>query len=137
MAIRIGGRKNADGHTSMDNCRPTFIILLFGAPHILECAQRSQDASSDPDRVFSFRRCVYFNLRNESVSREFAQLNHSDLDTGRRKHAQFLLHTFSYAREHCASSRKDNVSVKLPSNIEITFPDGIVSGRIVSNGDGC
>ena len=54
----------------------TFVVFLFGNPHLLECWKGSQDGASDPHRVFTFW------WRNDL-----------DLHRGRSKSGDFLLHT--------------------------------------------
>jgi len=100
---------------SVDNGRARLIILLLGDPHLLEGGQRSKDGSSDPYRVFSFW-----------------WSNDLDLDGGRCQSSQFLLHSVSDSREHGGSSRENNVSVQVLSDINVALHDGVVSGLVDS-----
>jgi len=87
---------------SVDNRWSRLIVLLLGDPHLLEGRERSQDRSSDPDRVFSLRGS-----------------NDLNLHCGWGEGSQFLLHAISDTREHGGSSRKDDVSVEILSDINL------------------
>jgi len=41
---------------SVNNAGSGFIVLLFANPHLLEGGKGSQDGTSNPNAVFSFRR---------------------------------------------------------------------------------
>lgn len=41
---------------AVDDGWSALIILLLGDPHLLEGGQRSQNGTTDPDRVFTLRR---------------------------------------------------------------------------------
>merc|ERR1711978_648618 len=45
---------------SVDNGWTSFIVVLLGDPHGLECGEGSKDGTSDPDRVFSLWRSNFF-----------------------------------------------------------------------------
>jgi hypothetical protein len=42
-------------HTAVDNSGTRFVVLLLGAPQVLEGAKGSQDRTTDPDGVFTLR----------------------------------------------------------------------------------
>ena len=49
--------------TAVNDTRPRFVILLLGAPEILEGAKRSQNRSTNPYRVLSLRRSDDLDLK--------------------------------------------------------------------------
>ena len=93
----------------VNNRRSTFIILLLGDPHLLEGGKRSQNRSSNPDRVFPLRRS-----------------NDLDLDCGRSQGSDFLLHPISNTGVHGSTTRHDSVGIQVLPNVNITFHDGVV-----------
>jgi hypothetical protein len=98
---------------SVDNGRSRLIILFLGDPHLLEGGERSQDRSSDPDRVLALR-------------------GSNDLDLHGRgsEGSQLFLHSVSNSREHGGSSRENDVSVEILSDINIALHDGVVGGLV-------
>lgn len=42
---------------AVDNRWSALVILLLGDPHLLESGERSQDGTTNPDRVLSLRGC--------------------------------------------------------------------------------
>jgi len=63
---------------AVDDAGTGLVILLLGDPHLLEGGQRSQDGATDPDGVLAL-------WRGDDL----------DLDGGRGKCGDFLLHTVS------------------------------------------
>jgi hypothetical protein len=55
--------RHKDGDKPVDNRGTTLVIFLFRDPHLLEGGERGEDGSTDPDRVFTFRRSNNFNLQ--------------------------------------------------------------------------
>jgi hypothetical protein len=51
----------------------------------------------------------------------------SDLHAGRGKAGQLLLHTICDTRVHSSTTRKDDVSVEITTDIEITLEDRVVA----------
>jgi hypothetical protein len=49
----------------VNNTRARFVVLLLGAPEILEGAERSQNRSTNPNRVLSLRRGDNLDLRKK------------------------------------------------------------------------
>merc|ERR1711976_1132783 len=84
--------------------------------HICWKVEREAKIDPNPDRVFSFWRS-----------------NDLDLHGRWSKSNQFLVHSFSNTREHRRSSRQDNISVQVFSDINITFHDGVVSSLVNSS----
>ena len=71
----------------VDNARAGLIILLLGDPHLLEGGEGGQDRAADPDRVLPLWRS-----------------NDLDLDGGRSKSSDLLLHPVSNTRVHGGAS---------------------------------
>jgi len=87
----------------------------------LESGEGGQDRSTNPYRVFTLRRS-----------------NNFDFYCGWCKVDEFLLHAVSNSREHCCSSRKDDVSVQIFTDVDVAFHDGVVcafvnTSRFTSN----
>jgi len=57
--------------TAVNDTRARFVVLLLGAPKVLEGAKRSQNRSTNPHRVLSLRRSNDLDLKRErkNVSR--------------------------------------------------------------------
>merc|ERR1711887_375243 len=96
---------------AVDNGWATLIVLLLGDPHLLEGGERSKDGSSDPDRVLSLWGS-----------------NDLDLDGGRSKGSDLLLHPVSNTRVHGGASRHDGVGIEILTDVNITLHDGVVGG---------
>merc|ERR1719486_664364 len=101
----------------VDNGWATFIVFLFGDPHLLEGGEGRQDGSSDPDRVFPFWGS-----------------NNLDLDGGWGKSGDLLLHTISNTGVHCGASGHDSVGVQVLPDVNITLHDGVVGGLMDTAG---
>jgi hypothetical protein len=54
----------------VNDTRAGFVILLLGAPEILEGAERSQDRSTNPHRVLSLRWCNNLDLKKKKEERK-------------------------------------------------------------------
>merc|ERR1719347_1563549 len=102
---------------AVDNGWATFIILLLGDPHLLEGGEGGQDGSSDPDRVLPLWGS-----------------NNLDLDGGRSKSSDFLLHTVSNTRVHGGASGHDGVGIEILADVSIALHDGVVGGLVDSTG---
>merc|ERR1719374_258076 len=102
---------------SVNNGRSTLIILLLGDPHLLEGGERSKDGSSDPDRVLP----LWWS-------------NDLDLDGGRSKSSDLLLHPVSNTRVHGGASRHDCVGIEILTDINIALHDGVVGGLVDAAG---
>jgi hypothetical protein len=98
---------------SVDNGRTRFIVFFLGDPHGLESGKGSKDGSANPYRVFSL-------WGSDNL----------DLHGGRGKVDDLLLHTVGNTWEHGCSSRKDDVSVEVLSDIDVAFHDGVVSALV-------
>ena len=94
----------------MDNSRARLVILLLGAPEILEGAEGSQDGSTDPHGVFSL-----------------GGSDDLDLHARGRQGSQLLLHTVRDTREHGGSSRQDDVAIEIATDIKIALENGVVA----------
>ena len=95
----------------MNNGGAALVVFLLGDPHLLEGGERSQDGSSDPDRVFPLRGS-----------------NDLNLDGGWSKGSDFLLHTISNTRVHGGATRHDSVGIQVLPDVDITLHDRIVGG---------
>jgi len=79
---------------AVNNGRARFIIFLFGDPHGLESRERSQDGTTNPDGIFTFR-------RGDDL----------DFHGGRGQSRDFFLHTFGNTFEHGGTTGQDGVAV--------------------------
>jgi hypothetical protein len=97
-----------------DGCT-SIIVFFLGDPHVLESGKRREDRSSDPNRELSFSRGI-------------------DLDSsvGRSEFLDFLGKSFNDSLEHGGSTGEDNVLIKILSDIDITFLDGVEGGFMFS-----
>merc|ERR1712128_385917 len=102
---------------AVNNGWTTFIIFLFGDPHLLEGGERGQDRSTNPDRVFPLWGS-----------------NDLDLDGGRSQGSDLLLHTISNTRVHGGTTRHDSVGIQVLPNINITLHDGVVGSLMDTTG---
>ena len=98
---------------SVDDGWARLVVLFLGDPHLLESGEGSEDRSSDPDGVLSF-------WGSDDL----------DLHGGWSKSSEFLLHAVSNSGEHGGSSREDDVSVKVLSDINVALHDGVVGGFV-------
>ena len=94
----------------MDDGRTRFVVLGLGDPHGLEGRERRQNRTTNPDGVTSLRRSNNLNLHG-----------------GRCESADFLGESFSNTREHSSTTGKNNVVVKIFSDIDVAFHDGVES----------
>merc|ERR1719418_493304 len=101
----------------VDDGWAALIILLLGDPHLLEGGERGKDGSSDPDRVLP----LWWS-------------NNLDLDCGRSKCGDFLLHTVSNTRVHGGASRHDSVGIEILTDVNIALHDGVVGGLMDAAG---
>merc|ERR1712223_54219 len=101
----------------MDNGWATFIVFLFGDPHLLEGGEGRQDGASNPDGVFPLRGS-----------------NDLNLDGGWSKGSDFLLHTISNTRVHGGATRHDSVGIKILPDVNIALHDGVVGGLMDTAG---
>merc|ERR1719320_2323028 len=76
-----------------------------------------KDGSSDPDGVLP----LWWS-------------NDLDLDGGRSKSSNFLLHTVSNTRVHGGASRHDSVGIQVLTDVNIALHDGVVGGLVDSIG---
>merc|ERR1712117_779314 len=93
------------------------IVFLLGDPHLLEGGEGSKDGSSDPDGVLP----LWWS-------------NDLDLDGGRSKGGDLLLHTVSNTRVHGGASRHDGVGVQVLTDVNIALHDGVVGGLMDAAG---
>merc|ERR1719481_1392362 len=92
----------------VDNGWAALIILLLGDPHLLEGGEGSKDGSSDPDRVLP----LWWS-------------NDLDLDGGRSKSSDLLLHPVSDTRVHGGASRHDSVGIEILTDV---YANTVMSG---------
>merc|ERR1711988_905907 len=101
----------------VDNGWAALIVFLLGDPHLLEGGKGRQDGSSDPDGVFPLRGS-----------------NNLDLNGGRSKGGDFLLHTISNTRVHGGASGHDGVGIEILPDVNIALHDGVVGGLVDTAG---
>merc|ERR1712099_8808 len=70
------------------------VVFTFGNPHLLECTQRRQDASTNPNRILAFWRC-----------------DNLDFHGRRCQGREFFGHALSDSLVHSGTTRQDNISV--------------------------
>jgi len=102
---------------SVDNGWSSLVVLGLGDPHGLEGRERSQDGTSDPDRVFSF-------WWGDDL----------DLHGGWGKGGDLLLHTIGNTWVHGGTSGEDVVGIKILTDINIALHDGVVGGLVDTGG---
>merc|ERR1719317_451643 len=102
---------------SVDNGWAALIILLLGDPHLLEGGEGSKDGSSNPDGVLP----LWWS-------------NDLDLDGGRSKSSDLLLHPVSNTRVHGGTSRHDSVGIEILTDVNIALHDGVVGGLVDATG---
>jgi len=100
-----------------DNGWAALIVFLLGDPHLLEGGERSQDGSTDPDRVFPFR-----------------WSNDLDLNGGGSQSSDLLLHPISNTRVHGGATRHDSVGIEILTDVNITLHDRVVGGLMDTAG---
>jgi len=91
---------------SVDNRGTRLVVFFLGDPHLLEGGERGEDGATDPDGVFTLWGS-----------------NDLDLHGGWGEGSEFLLETVSNAWEHGGSTRADDVSVQVLTDIDITLHD--------------
>ena len=96
---------------TVDNRRARFVAFLFRNPHLFECGQRGRDWSSDPFRVFTFRRGDDF-----------------DLHYGWSQSSNFFLRSVSDSQDHGAATRQHCVGVQVLTDVHVALHDKIVCG---------
>jgi len=102
---------------SVDDGWSRLVVLLFRDPHLLEGRQRSENRTTDPDRVFPF----WWG-------------NDLDLHGGRGQVTDFLLHPVGDSWVHGGTSGEDGVGVEILSDIDVTLHDRVVSGFVDTGG---
>jgi len=95
----------------VDDGWTSFIVILLGDPHGLECGEGSKDGTSDPDRVFS----LWWS-------------NDLDLHGGWSKSSDFLLHSVGNTWVHGGTSGEDVVSVQVLTDVNVALHDSVVGG---------
>ena len=98
---------------SMDDGWAGLVVLLLGDPHLLECRQRGQDGTTDPDRVFALRWGDDLDLHG--VWRQVGDL---------------LLHAVGNARVHGGTAGQDDVGVQVLADINVALHDRVVGGLV-------
>merc|ERR1712198_642138 len=96
---------------AVNNGWAALVGFLLGDPHLLEGGERSKDGASDPDGVFP----LWWS-------------DDLDLDGGRSKSGDFLLHTVSNTRVHGGASGHDSVCIEILTDVNIALHDGVVGG---------
>merc|ERR1719154_9977 len=102
---------------AVNNSGSRFVVFFLGDPHSLESRERGKDGATDPYGVFSLRGSNDFNL-----------------DGGRCKGGDFLLHTISNTRVHGGTTGQDIVGVQILTNINVTPHDGVEDSFVDTDG---
>ena len=97
----------------MDDGGSGLVVFLLGDPHLLERGQRSQNGSTDPDRVLALRRGDDF-----------------DLHRRRGQRRDLLLHPVGDASVHGGASGQHRVGVQILADVDVALHDRVV-GRLV------
>ena len=92
------------------------VTIMTKYLYLLEGGQRSEDGSSDPDRVFPLGRS-----------------NDLDLHGGWCKRSDLFLHPVGDTGVHGGSSREDGVGVQIFPDVNIALHDGVVGGLVDSS----
>merc|ERR1719331_1732098 len=95
----------------VDNGGAALVVLLLGYPHLLEGGEGSKDGATDPDGVLPLGRS-----------------NDLDLNGGRSKGSDLLLHPVGDTRVHGDTTRHDSVGIQVLPDVDITLHDGVVGG---------
>jgi hypothetical protein len=53
----------------MNNARAGLVVLLLGNPEVLEGAKRSEDGTTNPDRVLALERSTDFDLEHQMAEK--------------------------------------------------------------------
>ena len=120
--------------TAMNDPRTRLVVLLLGAPQVLESRERGEDGTTDPDRVFTFGRGDDLDLyiaQSLLANEHEGERTVTDLHARWGERCELLLHTISDTREHGGSAGKDDVAIEVPTNIEITLEDGVVAVHVL------
>merc|ERR1712193_518435 len=87
---------------AVDDAWPSFIVLLLGDPHFLECGERGKDGSANPDRVLPLGGSNDLNLH------------------GRRgQGSDLLLHAVSDTGVHGGATGKNGVGVQVLAKVDV------------------
>jgi len=101
----------------VDDRRSRLIILGLGDPHLLESREGSQDGTTDPDRVLSFRGC-----------------DDLDLHGRRSKGSQLLGHTLSNTGVHGGTTRHHNIGIQVTTDINVALHDSLEGAVVDTRG---
>merc|ERR1719259_1394333 len=104
------------GRHAVNNSGARLVVLFLGDPHGLECGEGGQDGATDPDGVFALR-----------------GRNDLDLDGGRSKSSDFLLHTISNTGVHGGATRQHVVGEEILTDVNVAPHDGVVDGLVDSD----
>ena len=100
---------------AVNDTRAALVVLLLRAPEVLERRERSENRTTDPDRVLALGRG-------------------DDLDAHARgrERGELFLHTVGDTGEHGGTTGEDDVAVEIATDIEIALVDGVVTVLRVS-----
>merc|ERR1711963_1336796 len=102
---------------AVDDCGAGLVVLLLGDPHLLEGGEGGQDGSSDPDGVLPL-----------------GGSDNLDLNGGRGKSGDLLLHPVGNTGVHGDASGHDGVGVQVLPDVNIALHDGVVDSLVDSAG---
>merc|ERR1719239_7941 len=98
---------------AVDNGGSALVVLLLGAPHLLEGGEGGQDGSSDPDGVLPL-----------------GGSDDLDLDGGGSQRGDLLLHPVGDTGVHGGASGHDGVGVQVLTDVNVALHDGVEGGLV-------
>merc|ERR1712027_220121 len=101
----------------VDDGGAALVVLLLGDPHLLEGGEGGQDGSSDPDGVLPL-----------------GGSDDLDLNGGRGKSGDLLLHPVGNTGVHGGATGEDSVGVQVLPDVNIALHDGVVDSLVDSAG---
>lgn len=126
-----GSRRDEAELTSVNDTGAGLVVLLLGAPQVLEGAERSC-----MEQISTKAQIEYTMLRTKNRSTDpdgvFPLWGSDNLDLHARwaERGQLLLHTIRNAGVHGGATGEDDVAVEITTDIEVTLEDRVVSGLV-------
>ena len=105
-------KENLEAFT-VDNSWSGIVIFVVCDNHLWECSKGCKDRSSDPNCILTLWWC-----------------DNLDLHCWWCKVCDFLFDTFWKSLEHGCTAGKNDVSIKILTNIDIAFHDGVEEGLV-------
>merc|ERR1712066_1070330 len=102
---------------AVDDGGARLVVLALRDPHLLECAQRGQDRTSDPHRVLA----LWWR-------------NNLDLHRGGCQCCELLRHTLPDTCEHRRAAREDHIGIQVLADIHVALHNGLEGGVMNATG---